>query len=693
MALELLSPAGSPEALRAAVQSGCGAVYLGWGSFNARRSAKNFSDEEFADAIRYCHLRGVRVFLTLNTLLTDRELPLALDAARTACRLGVDSVLVQDWGLFALLREALPDLPLHASTQMSVFTAGGANEVYGDGCERVVLARECSREDTAAICKACPAEIEIFGHGALCMCYSGQCEMSALIGGRSGNRGTCAQPCRLPYGYGRFENRYPMSLKDNCLIRYLGELARMGVASLKLEGRMKRPEYVAIVTGIYRAALDGREVRSSDLSALRAAFSREGFTEGYYLGRTGPQMFGTRQPERPDRELLAAARATYENLEPQRVPVDFYAIVAHGQNAMLAVQDADGHICQTQGAVPQDAERRALTQDELAARLSKTGGTPYAARSVRSVVDPGLTLPAAEINRMRREVLAHLSAVRARRPAPQLLSYRALPPVLGTRAAPVFTVSVLSAGQITGRLLRLKPAVLYVPLSEVAARPDFFRSLAARQTLAVVLPRIVWDSETRRLLDALDLAASLGIRRALTGNVGQLSLLRSRGMEAAGDFGLNLTNSRAASELRDLGLCSLTASFELTLPQLRDLSKPLPTEMLVYGRLPLMLTENCLIRNRTGECSCGAGPVKLIDRKGEEFRIVRDCGTCRSVVLNGKKLYLLDKREDLRRFGLWALRLSFTTENPGEIDTVLSNLNAPFDPGACTRGLYYRGVE
>ena len=171
------------------------------------------------------------------------------------------------------------------------------------------------------------------------------------------------------------------------------------------------------------------------------------------------------------------------------------------------------------------------------------------------------------------------------------------------------------------------------------------------------------------------------------------SLLRSRGMEAAGDFGLNLTNSRAASELRDLGLCSLTASFELTLPQLRDLSKPLPTEMLVYGRLPLMLTENCLIRNRTGECSCGAGPVKLIDRKGEEFRIVRDCGTCRSVVLNGKKLYLLDKREDLRRFGLWALRLSFTTENPGEIDTVLSNLNAPFDPGACTRGLYYRGVE
>ena len=518
--LELLSPAGSLDALHAAVCNGADAVYLGAEGFNARAGARNFTLDELPEAVRYCHVRGVRVYLTLNTLVTDRELPKVAEHITAAARAGVDALIVQDLGVAALSRQIAPQLALHASTQLTVHSLEGVRELAALGFSCVVLSRELPREEIAYICRNSPVRIEVFAHGALCMCYSGQCYMSAVIGRRSGNRGQCAQPCRLPYGYGRFENRYPMSLKDNCLIRYLGELARMGVASLKLEGRMKRPEYVAIVTGIYRAALDGREVRSSDLSALRAAFSREGFTEGYYLGRTGPQMFGTRQPERPDRELLAAARATYENLEPQRVPVDFYAIVAHGQNAMLAVQDADGHICQTQGAVPQDAERRALTQDELAARLSKTGGTPYAARSVRSVVDPGLTLP-----------------------------------------------------------------------------------------------------------------------------------------------------------------------------QLRDLSKPLPTEMLVYGRLPLMLTENCLIRNRTGECSCGAGPVKLIDRKGEEFRIVRDCGTCRSVVLNGKKLYLLDKREDLRRFGLWALRLSFTTENPGEIDTVLSNLNAPFDPGACTRGLYYRGVE
>ena len=283
MALELLSPAGSPEALRAAVQSGANAVYLGWGAFNARRGAKNFTDEEFADAIRYCHVRGVRVFLTLNTLLTDRELPLALDAARTACRLGVDSVLVQDWGLFDLLRQALPDLPLHASTQMSIFTSGGANEAAADGCERVVLARECSREDTAAVCKHCSAEIEVFGHGALCMCYSGQCEMSALIGGRSGNRGTCAQPCRLPYGFnGPAKNTYPLSLKDSCLADALADMERMGVSCVKLEGRMKRPEYVAVITDIYaRLINEGRRPTPAERRELELAFSRSGFTDDY----------------------------------------------------------------------------------------------------------------------------------------------------------------------------------------------------------------------------------------------------------------------------------------------------------------------------------------------------------------------------------------------------------------------------
>ena len=233
---ELLAPAGSPEALRTAVEHGAGAVYLGWGAFNARRGARNFSEEEFAQSVDYCHLWGVRVFLTLNILLSDRELPEALETARTASRLGVDAVLVQDWGLFDLLRRTLPDLPLHASTQMSLFTSGGACEIAADGCQRVVLARECSKEDTAAICQNCPAEVESFVHGALCMCYSGQCAMSALIGGRSGNRGRCAQPCRLPYGVNEpAKNQRPLSLKDSCMADHLGELAEMGVSCLKIE--------------------------------------------------------------------------------------------------------------------------------------------------------------------------------------------------------------------------------------------------------------------------------------------------------------------------------------------------------------------------------------------------------------------------------------------------------------------------
>ena len=289
---ELLAPAGSPEALRAAVQNGADAVYLGWGAFNARRGAKNFSDGEFAEALVYCHVRGVRVFLTLNTLLTDQELPQALEAASTACRLGVDAVLVQDWGLLDLLRRSLPDLPLHASTQMSIFTSGGACEAARDGCERVVIARECSRGDTEAIIRNCPAQVEVFAHGALCMCYSGQCAMSAVVGGRSGNRGRCAQPCRLPYGVNEpAKTRYPLSLKDNCLAGELGDLAELGVDCVKLEGRMKRAEYVAVVTGIYaRLLAEKRGPTAAERRDLEAAFSRSGFTDWYWRGRRGAGM-------------------------------------------------------------------------------------------------------------------------------------------------------------------------------------------------------------------------------------------------------------------------------------------------------------------------------------------------------------------------------------------------------------------
>lgn len=693
--LELLSPAGSMEALRAAVQNGADAVYLGAGGFNARMAARNFSLDDLREAVIYSHVRGVRVHLTLNTLVTDRQMPEAAELIRNAALLGVDAFIVQDLGLAGLCRQIAPDVEVHASTQMSLHSLEGVRAAAELGCSRAVLARELPADQIARICRSSPIEIEVFAHGALCMCYSGQCYLSSVIGRRSGNRGQCAQPCRLPYGYGRFEQRYPLSLKDQCLIGSLHRLEGMGVASLKIEGRMKRPEYVAVVTRIYRAALDGRPIRRSDLEELEKVFSRQGLTDGYLQDRPGPDMLGTRSGERENRELLAAARATYETGEAQRVPVRFYAMVRRGQPAMLAVEDGQGRILKCAGDPPQEAVNRVLTPEELKARLSRTGGTPYYCTGVKAVIDPGLMLPASAVNAMRREVLAKLTAVRGQRPQPALNQYTAPMRFDPPGGAPSMTAAVRSLDQVTERLLAARPAVLYLPLQEIAEHPAQVQALARDVPVAAVLPRVIWDRENDGVLRRLDAAYSAGVRQVLAGNLGQLSLAVSRGFEVRGDFGLNVFNSRTAYTLRRRGFLSMTASFELLLAQVRDLSKALPTELIAYGRLPLMLTENCILKNRTGVCTCKGPATRLVDRTGAEFPVVSDPGTCRSVVLNGKKLYLLDKRSELRNLGLWALRLQFTTENPMEVDRVADAWmhGGAFEPGQHTRGLYLRGVE
>ncbi|MBQ2618189.1 MAG: U32 family peptidase, partial [Oscillospiraceae bacterium] len=545
--LELLAPAGSMDALRAAVQSGANAVYLGSGPFNARQNAKNFSLDELPEAVRYCHVRGVQVHLTLNTLVTDRELEQAAQTITAAARAGVDAFIVQDLGLVSLLRQMAPEVPIHASTQMSIHSLDGVLRAAAMGMSRVVLARELSRDDIAYICRNSPIEIEVFVHGALCMCYSGQCWFSAVVGTRSGNRGQCAQPCRLAYGYGHYEDKYPLSLKDNCLISHMEVLRRLGVASVKIEGRMKRPEYVAVATRLYRAAIDGAPVSAEDMRDLREVFSRQGFTEGYYAGRIGPEMFGTRQKERENRELMARARAGYENAEAPLVPVRFYAILNRRQNALLAVEDELGNLCKTEGPQPQEARARALTQEALAERLSKTGGTPYRCVETKSAVEPGLTLSAAAINAMRREVLAHLTALRGRQPERELNSFSAVKLYPGPLKPPRWTVGILSREQLTPKLLAMKPARLYVPLSMLRQETDWIRRVPEQTELAVVLPRVIFDAESERVLQTLDLARGLGIRLALCGNLGHISLARSRGFAVCGDFGLNLFNSRAMS--------------------------------------------------------------------------------------------------------------------------------------------------
>ena len=343
--MEILAPAGSVPALEAAVYNGADAVYLGLSEFNARMGAENFTEENIADSIAFCHERGVRVHAVLNTLVSDREMPLALKTAKTLASAGVDAFIVQDLGMVSLCRQLAPDVPIHASTQMSIHSLEGVLEAAALGCSRVVLARELPAEEIAHICKKSPVEIEVFVHGALCMCYSGQCYLSSLIGGRSGNRGLCAQPCRMKYGWGSRADEYPLSLKDMSLASHLGELEQMGVACLKIEGRMKRPEYVAIVTGVYARALrEKREPTAEEMAQLEAAFSRQGFTQGYFLDRKGPEMFGTRQDEVEPRELFTQARATYESGENRKEPVKIYAMIQAGQPARIAVEDKEGHI-------------------------------------------------------------------------------------------------------------------------------------------------------------------------------------------------------------------------------------------------------------------------------------------------------------------------------------------------------------
>ena len=692
--LELLAPAGSMEALRAAVQNGANAVYLGVGTFNARQSAKNFTPQTLAEAVKYCHIRGVEVHLTLNTLVADREMKELAEAIRHAAQNNVDAFIVQDLGVVQLCRQIAPHIPIHGSTQMTVHSLPGVQLCAAMGLKRVVLSRELSREEIRYICANSPIEIEVFGHGALCMCYSGQCYMSAMIGGRSGNRGRCAQPCRQSYGYTHWQDKYPLSLKDNCLVHYLQELEEMGVASLKIEGRMKRAEYVATVTAVYRKAMDEAKVTKPMMEALMTAFNRQGFTDGYYTGRVDRKMFGVRQDTKDDPQWLQAARQSFESGETPLVDLKVRAVVSVDGSSLTAT-DPEGRTCHVEGPRPELARNVPLTGQALAQRVSKTGGTPYRVVEVRTHVDPGLTISAAAVNAMRRDVLSQLTAVRARREEHPIRKPKDVPMYKGPKTLPGLTVQVTSREQLTPTLLNLETAMLYVPMHILLEDEQMTLRLVQRGRLAAVLPRIVHDGELPKLQKGLATLRELGVKDVLVGNLGLLIPAREAGMRIHGDFGLNIYNSTAMNVLRSLELTSATVSFEMTMPQIRDLSKAVNAEIIAYGRLPLMVTEHCLIRNRTGECTCHLGSTKLTDKTGAEFPIIKDGDNCRSVLLNGKKLSWLDRQDDLAKLGVWAVRLYFTTENSREVDRVLNDyLNPePFDPGACTRGLYLRGVE
>lgn len=706
MTTELLAPAGGQEALVAAVQSGADAVYMGFGAFNARRSARNFSDEEFRAAVSYCHLRGVKVYLTLNTLVTDRELPLLGEEARIASECGVDAILVQDWGVLAALREIIPDVPLHASTQMSLHTLSGVAEAARLGMTRAVLARELNREEIAEICEKSPIEIEAFVHGALCMCYSGQCEMSAVIGRRSGNRGACAQPCRLPYGFSGKADAHPLSLKDANLAPFVPEMQDMGVACLKIEGRMKRPEYVAAVTEIYARLLrEHRAPTKDEQKKLALAFSRDGFTEGYYRGTRGRGMFGTR-PENAKwpEDWFSEIRARYEKENLRLVPLALNCTIRAGEPMTLTAEDADGHRVTVTGAVPEAARSRAITAEEVEARLKKTGGTAFSVASCFVTLDDGLAVSAGALNALRREALSQMETLRTA--VPERRAFDFVPPTTVKNSAdkPLLTVSIHKAEQLSEALVSLAPARLYVPV-ELLPQIDLTPYLGKTEFFAV-LPRIYRTQDEPILRALLEDAAKKGVTGVSLANLGHLSLVRGLALSLHGGWPLNLYNSAALAFWKEEGLASACVSFELRDAQLRDLSKYLPCEAIVYGRLPLMITENCLNANESGcryfqqrpvsvpaDGACATAP-ELTDRRGERFPVLRAWG-CRSEIENGKILYLADKASDWQSLGFRFAQLRFTAESPEDCVRMLrayqgESVGAPEN---ITRGLFYRGAE
>ena len=695
--LEVLSPAGSQEGVTAAVQNGANAIYLGLADFNARRNAKNFTEDALARAIEYCHIRGVRVYVAMNTLVSDRELKHIERAAKTVSRLGADAIIVQDLGAMGTIRQVLPEMPLHASTQMGIHNLEGVQKAAFFGASRVILARELSLAHIAYIKKQTDVELEVFCHGALCMSYSGQCYLSAVIGGRSGNRGLCAQPCRLPYSLDG-DTKHHLSLKDYNLADHLDALEKIGVACVKIEGRMKRPEYAAIVTKIYSDLIrEKRKPTKDEHKRLSLAFSREGFTDAYLKGEKGAHMLGIRREDaKKEQGLFDDVRREYLNKELARVPIRFFAMIESGVPAKLAIQDDKENTLRTEGAIAQKANTRAISHEDIRTQLSKTGGTPYYCEDVQIVLGEGLNLPLSELNQMRRTLLEELSRVRGEKPSmppEKLFRPGGVPPK--RTLPPQLNVSLLRAEQLTDEFIALKPSLIYMPIDEILEKQELLSPYLAQKQLhfSAILPQIILDDEKEDYRKKLAEIKELGIPEVLVSHMGHIDLCKKQGLEVRGDFGFHAMNELTLKSLKHLPLSSVTLSFESKMAQLRDMPKHMDTELIAYGRVPVMITENCILGNAKNQKICDK-PQNLIDRQGASFPVMKS-GNCRSEIYNSCKLFLADKSADYMHIGLWGVRLCFTTENPRECVEILKRyLNlGTYEPGGFTRGLYYRGVE
>ena len=684
--IEILAPAGGYDSVIAAVRSGADAVYAGGKSFSARASAQNFDFEQLCSAVEYCHIHGVKFYLTINTIVFDDEFKQLKQAITEAAKADVDALIVQNMGVARLAQRIAPDLALHASTQMSVHTASGVKAMYEQGFKRVVLAREMSRDEIKKAAEI-PVELEVFVHGALCMCVSGQCYFSAMLGSRSGNRGACAQTCRLPFTVAGGKGKYALSLKDNSIIPYLKELEEIGVASAKIEGRMKRPEYVSAAVTACREQRDLGFVTDETAELLRAVFSRTGFTDGYYTGKIGRGMFGTRTKDdvvSADEKLLSKIRAKYKN-EAQNIAVTAEFTAHLGERPVLKMTEGIHTAESAADVICEQAKNVALSAEKCFTQLKKTGSTAYSVGDIKLTLDDNISLPVSALNAMRRECTDELDRLRK-----TVHNYKINDVDINGDFAPYNKSENFTRASVRGT--KISPAfkdceLVFVPLFSDIRETQRLKNEG--YNVAVEVPRGMFDRE-KQIEAQFQRVKEIGVTDALCHNIGALHTAKNLGFTLHGGYGLNLVNTYDLLWAEEYGIKDVELSFELTFIRINRLGGNIKRGIITYGHLPLMLCRSCPVKGDGISCKSCKNQSKMTDRKGKSFYLKCD-GNC-TEVLNCVPLYIAP--QEFRTLSTNFNILRFTVENYVEnVERIpdfnrISMLNDKF-----TRGLYKRGVE
>lgn len=684
---EILAPAGSFESLVAAVRCSADAVYLGAESFNARGNAKNFDRDSLREAVKFCHERNVKVYLTLNTIISDDEQEKAEELISYCGEIGIDAFIIQDLSLVEKIKKFAPNAHLHASTQMSVQTAEGINFLESLGFTRAVVPRELTREEIKNLSENTNIELEVFVHGALCMSVSGQCYMSAMLGSRSGNRGLCAQPCRIPFSADN-SGSCDLSLKDNSLIPYLKELEEMGVASFKIEGRMKRPEYVAAAVTSCRNALDG--VKNENLEkSLRAVFSRSGFTDGYYTNNRGKEMFGTREKEDvvAAKDVLSDLAKLYEKEKP-RFSLDFNFFMHENKNISLTAKWEEIEVKVSLEEKPQKAIKKEITEEDIFVQLSKLGSTQFFAGKIIADIEKGLSIPLSKINQLRRDAVEKITEeilIKNTPKKPEKISdFKEISEKKIERKKDKTTYLIFKdENQIPDNLSEKFCIVL--PLN---TKEKVFEDLIEKGRKVVAeIPRGIFGNE-KQIEEKVKVLFEKGVKRFFCPTIDAAVIAKKTGAEITASFGSNIFNSLSLDMWKKYFADEVILSPEMTCAQINKIKSDINCGIICYGKLPLMLTRNCPIKNSFTCAECKKRG-QLTDRKNINFAV--DCSTGTSEILNSVPIYILDELNKFANLDFFVFK--FTTETKKECEEIIENYFSRRKADIkFTRGLYFRGV-